>query len=407
MLPLMATLILAFVVAIFYRAHIGGVNAVAIMAARAELFPVLPFSYRAVRVWQTISAHPPRTFSFDQIESILEIAGDFGRWWIAPLLLLLARFTFVKAGWIGWFSRRFDMESLVAHNSRRFHCLRPVVGRGLDDPKTMSQGPWRVAESPMLWAIRHGVVADRTKNAIPESALFVTEGNASGLPLDLPQIPQGGLVIDRDAAKEAMRAQMGPPMAADPLDLPPHMRGLAAAFMAFGMGDVNRAQRLLDRMSRSFVEEPTDVKRMTNGRLIVCGNSGRTIEIDGSCRSFAIDVRGATSLIRKHSAANNVVQVAVRHGSYARVWLVALLEFARRKGGLSSSQFIWLRPADRTLWYLLNAAGGDVCWAECIGPWAHWCSEITFKRYLPMPEVETGCDDWQAEVSQEGWFDGE
>ncbi len=50
---------------------------------------------------------------------------------------------------------------------------------------------------------------------------------------------------------------------------------------------------------------------------------------------------------------------------------MGLLIYAKRKGVLASSQFIWLRPYDRTLWYALNQIGGKATWAEAAGPWAH------------------------------------
>ena len=53
-----------------------------------------------------------------------------------------------------------------------------------------------------------------------------------------------------------------------------------------------------------------------------------------------------------------------RHAAFELPWFMALLYRARRKGVLANSQFLWLRPLDRPLWYALCQCGGRTAMME-------------------------------------------
>ena len=54
---------------------------------------------------------------------------------------------------------------------------------------------------------------------------------------------------------------------------------------------------------------------------------------------------------------------------------------------LASSQFLWLRPLDRSLWYALNQCGGRAAWAEGFAAWAHYAAEEKAKKALAEPHI--------------------
>lgn len=58
---------------------------------------------------------------------------------------------------------------------------------------------------------------------------------------------------------------------------------------------------------------------------------------------------------------------------YINVLILAFLDKARNKSGkLVTSEFIWLKPSDRTLFYALNSLGRETSWVESIAVINHY-----------------------------------
>ena len=83
---------------------------------------------------------------------------------------------------------------------------------------------------------------------------------------------------------------------------------------------------------------------------------------------------------------------------------MALLYRARQKGVLASSQFLWLRPLDRPLWYALNQCGGRAAWAEGVAPWAHYQTEEKAGKALSEPHVRPAVASLKQSLAAQGWL---
>ena len=57
--------------------------------------------------------------------------------------------------------------------------------------------------------------------------------------------------------------------------------------------------------------------------------------------------------------------------SYALTLMGSMLELARADGVLAVAEFIWLKPVDRRLWYMLGSAGRQTPFVEVSGPSSH------------------------------------
>ena len=68
--------------------------------------------------------------------------------------------------------------------------------------------------------------------------------------------------------------------------------------------------------------------------------------------------------------------------------MMSMLEYARRNGVLPSSEFFWLRPVDRKLWYVLNNVGRNVAWTEVAGIYGHWLAEKVNEGPIMRPYVQ-------------------
>jgi len=50
--------------------------------------------------------------------------------------------------------------------------------------------------------------------------------------------------------------------------------------------------------------------------------------------------------------------------------------------------FLWLKPIDRRLWYMLNTVGRQVVPSEIAGAFAHWIFEKKMNKSLNSPMVD-------------------
>ncbi len=68
--------------------------------------------------------------------------------------------------------------------------------------------------------------------------------------------------------------------------------------------------------------------------------------------------------------------------------MASLLEIARIEGVLTTAEFLWLKPVDLRLWYMLNSVGRQTAVVEIAGLFAHWRAEKRLERPLRTPMVK-------------------
>jgi hypothetical protein len=275
------------------------------------------------------------------------------------------------------------MQRLVQNNVGEFPCMAPVAWRNLlDEP--LDEGPWRVARTTLQWCAEHSLLVDASGTPVRRDWLLGKGGMARE---DSPLLDPGGndgIRLDRAAAAKLLEAQLGSRF--ESFDaLPAHLQGLAAALAAHAAGDKKAAQKLLDQMSLSFREA-----------------------VGG--QPMGLDIGGAAELAARHLRSEEVLRATRFHDSYVSTWMMALLDFqsggARAKGVVACSQFIWLRPADRTLFYALNQMGGRRPWIEAAGPWAHFRLQEAARLPVMDPDFEGMLDDITRELAEIGILGG-
>jgi intracellular multiplication protein IcmP len=95
----------------------------------------------------------------------------------------------------------------------------------------------------------------------------------------------------------------------------------------------------------------------------------------GGNRSFEPGI----ALAEKYGREKDVLEIVSRH-RYVTSVLAGMLIEARVFGILASSEFIWLRPLDRDLWYLINSIGRRTPHTEAAGSFANFDAErVTLK----------------------------
>ena len=180
--------------------------------------------------------------------------------------------------------------------------------------------------------------------------------------------------------------------------------------MLYGVDRKDDAQLILDNMSITF--RPPD--RGTKARFTWKPPFYIPARAPGKRYSMSTHVHVSKQEILKiwnSEAVQNEIQA---HNRYRDHVLLALYAFARRKGVIASSEFIWLRPVNRRLYYLLNNYGRRSVWPEIAGPWVHYQLEDAVRLRLPSfegrdlekMEVENAVNALELAMYEEGWIHG-
>lgn len=373
----------AFLVFVFvllpalYVVYADDVNRPLLALAKAQIQVFAPFFEEAQTAWARIAEADPASLSWETMQKVLRYTGSWIRWPFA-LLLVLFGVAAIFMGRVGGLVRRFNMESLLKNNAESFPCLRPVVGRGkyLLSPESYDSGLWKVARTPAQFALEHGLlVNDAGEPFTQEQAL------KNGLPsTELPA--WGHARLDEGKTRAVLTEQLGKPFEGYE-GLSPCRRALAVAFLAYAGGDKKTCISILDMVSRSYseIDEKADCPVLAD---------------------TAFEKRLKETWAR-HKDVLSEKNMSI-HAAYELPWFMALLYRARQKGVLACSQFLWLRPLDRPLWYALNQCGGRAAWAEGFAPWAHYTAEEREGKALAEPHVAPAVASIREALSAQGWL---
>lgn len=253
---------------------------------------------------------------------------------------------------IGYFSRFyygvafiFIGRRVLAKNPlqkfRRIHSMKTLVQSeqrlwpaiapvaGLDlIPQDIDKGPWAMSRKPLDFA-RYYKLLD--------------EGNK----------------LNRDRSEKLFAMQLGK-LWEGTEKLPAYARALFACFASQACGDIDSAKQGLDKLSITMAQ-------------------GRD------------DFSWVPALLAKYERSDKVQQVVKKH-AYVYTVMASMLKAAREFGVMQSPQFIWLRPKNRQLWYILNGVGRRVAFAEIGGIYAHWIAEEVAEHPIERPYVVKAVD---------------
>ncbi len=358
---IIAFLLVLFLIGIFYEKHKRTINKYVVKYISAQLSVIEPVSDRSARIKANLNNTNPETITFEQFWALASYAGQWLRWAVFPISLFLAGLVYFYMGRVEQFSRRFDMKMLLKNNVKLFPELAPIVNRGkpiTEEP--MDHGPWRTARSPLQFALENELIIDQNGKPVPWDQMIGDDGlptqEATMLRLEK------GLILDEAKAEYVFASQLG-----DKFDGPENLNNVvkdfAAALLAYAHSDRDLGINVMNELSLSFREQ-----------------TGAATDKQAA---FMLDLM---DFVIKYETNHKQL---TRHASFTNCWMSALLEFARGKGVIACSMFIWLRPSDRTLWYALNQCGRRVAWPEAAGVRAHMQAEAQQGRAIETPQVQS------------------
>lgn len=280
----------------------------------------------------------PEAMSFQDLVRVGQAVGDYLRIPFALLLFVLAVVVFLGSS-TRVFKRAYSMRELVEAEKDNWPQIAPVAG--LDLVKMdIDKGPWAMALTPMQFCKRYHLLEEHRR--APQEGMMRKEWS------------RVEVTLKRGLANKIFALQLGP-LWQGTAKLPPHARALFAVFAARYNSDGKAAYDLLRQMSRTYTTK--------------------------------LDFTGADELCRKYENTKGVQKV-VESRAYVLTVMASMLEAAREDGVQASADFLWLKPFDRRLWYMLNTVGRQTPFVEVAGPFAHWVSEKEIGRKLLVPMVE-------------------
>src|SRR3990167_2548166 len=270
----------------------------------------------------------PRKVTLNQIENISMFVGNYYRYPIMAVFIGLAYVSYFRHR-SARFINDYSMKTLRKEEVVSWPEITPVVSLDLVK-QNLNEGPWSMAKLPLDFCKEHNLLRTVQKDG----------GNIWS--------------ISHGLAERLFVLQMGPMW--DGVErLPLHMKAVLVIFVSRIARDKDVALTLLDQIAKSSV----------SGRL---------------------DFTGVDEFVKRYGNHKVVKWSATRH-AYVYTVLATLLEIARVEGVLATSEFIWLKPLDRRLWYVLNSVGRWTPVVEVAGVYAHWIAEKKLRRALNTPVV--------------------
>lgn len=329
-----------------------------------------------------------------------------------PLLLLLALRGW-RLGVSDVYKRSLGMKELVAANRTLAPCIAPILNWPhsiLAEP--LDSGPWMAARQPLQLAADKNLLVlpahvpghGGRNTPVPREEILGPDNLALSSSRWLGKA-MDGLALDRERAQAVFASQLGPAWEGV-YHLPGYLYKFAAALALFACEEKDAAKSLLDSLSLSF-RAPQRARPAHFDTVAPFWHPARRE------RPYAIDASIAKDILAKvqRALASDVVQEAMRpHLVYRNLALLALYEAARRKGVLPTAEFIWLRPLNRPLYYLLNNVGRRTAWPEIAGAWAHYEAEKVLAGMDPEslgiadPQVTEAINALEVALYEEGWI---
>lgn len=285
-----------------------------------------------------IKTTPPEAVTFNQLADVSTQIGNYLRYPILIILFLLAVAVYFSHNNLRY-KKSYSMQTLVDEEKISWPQITPVAK--LDLVKAdIDKGPWAMALPPMQFA---------KKNQLLQIERI--------LPSDAYSRKQAKLVatVRKEEAHRVFALQLGRYWTGIN-DLNIHTKALFAVFAARANRDREGAIKLLKQIAAST----------SSGKL---------------------DFSGTEELLNKHKNFKGVVKVMQSHAFVLTV-MASMLVLARTDGVLASADFLWLKPVDRPLWFMLNSVGRQTPFTEVAGPFAHWVAERLSERKLFVPMVD-------------------
>jgi len=308
------------------------------------------FTDKVANLGDQIKLLDPITVNFSTLVAMSSRVGDYLKYPFAGCLFVLAVAIYFSKPTTK-FRKNYSMNMLAEAEHRVWPHITPVIKLDLVS-EDISKGVWAMALTPMQFAKQYRLLQEQKVLAGDPGALQRAKTVAS---------------LRRDEAFRIFALQVGPYWRGIE-HLSPPTKALFAAFAA----RVGRDQ---------------------------AGSRALLMQISASSETGHLNYSGVDRLLAKHIGHKSVQQVMAKHAFVLTV-MASLLEVARLDGVLATAEFLWLKPVDRNLWFMLNTVGRQTPFVEIAGPYAHWLAEKEIQRKIMVPMVEEAVNGLEKAINE-------
>jgi intracellular multiplication protein IcmP len=285
---------------------------------------------------QYIQTLNPELVFWNDLILITEQVGNYMRYIYGAVLIVLAFFLYQR-DIIFKFCKVYTMNSLRAQEQENWPAICPVIKEDLIKAD-IDEGAWAMAMNPMEFSRKYRLL--KRNDLLMEPSTPGQEMTAS---------------LKKGDAKRIFTMQLGPIW--EGFDkCQPHIMAMSAIFLARINRDRDAANHIATQLSQSFAK-------------------GK------------VNYASAFPILEKYKNTELVQEVLNLH-AYVYTVMASLLAKARDDGVVPSSEFLWLKPVDRRLWYMLNCVGRQTPYVEISGAFAHWKAEKVMMRPSLTPMID-------------------
>lgn len=288
---------------------------------------------KEINIMQTVN---PASVDFKDLQYLSSSVGDYVRYPVIVILAVLAYMLYASNVTLKY-RKIYDMKSLRKQEQYNWSAIMPVVKENLVEAD-INKGPWAMALSPMEFARKYKLLKqDDALMDKPVPGMEMTAG------------------LRRGDAKRVFTLQLGPYWEGFDRSSP-HVKALAAVFLARMNRDRNSAMMIINSINKTYAQGKPD---------------------------FSV----AYPILKKYQQTEAAQTIISKH-AYVLTVMATLIEGARDDGVVPCAEFLWLKTVDRRLWYMLNCVGRQTPYAEVSGPFAHWKAEKAMKRRSLVPMID-------------------
>lgn len=325
------------------------------------------------------------SLSFTDLLSCLNTCGHSLRIFVFIYIIFLLRSLFSRTK---PYKRTnvISFDDLIKNNCKYFPQIRPPI---IENPLAQSPdtGVFARESSPVRFCVINKALKYIDTNDSLKTLTFNEEEDGvpsyKVIPDNLPimnEIVHDKCYLDVSVIEKVFIVQLGG-LWTSPDDLSDELSCLYAALLCICSGD-----------------------KVNYAKLIMSINKTWTKTSDKEGDFYSCKPGKHKHLIDKYSSNRDIVNIHNSHAYVATVFS-ALMAFTVNKGKCISSDFIWLKVHNRTLWYTLNQVGGRTAWSEASGPSAHYLSEVKLGESLRIPCVSQASSAMMDYLKRtEGWL---
>lgn len=280
----------------------------------------------------------PKRLGFYDVIHLGDSVGDYLRFPFVILLFVLAFLVYLGNS-TRVFKRTYSMMDFAQEEKVSWPQIAAPLQHDLLHTD-IDTGPWAMAMTPMQFCKKYHLLEEFRQQR--------REG------MSRKEWDKVEVTLKRGEANKIFVLQLGS-LWRGINKQPPHIKALFAAFAARINADSKVAENLFLQINISSTKK--------------------------------LNFSSVDELCKKYENTKEVQKIIQSH-AYVLTVMASMLAGAREDGVQASADFLWLKPIDRRLWYMLNTVGRQTPFVEVAGPFAHWISEKEAGRKLVVPIVE-------------------